>query len=911
MIYRLWPAVFAWALFLGISCTPPAAAPQSNEPPAASTAPAEPLGVVQTFTSPAGVTTARLSNQLTVIIKPVHTSPVVSVRAVVRAGSIYEKPLLGCGLSHLLEHLVAQDAAHDNSSAQAPSDEDNRVNAIGGQSNANTGNDLTNYFINASSERTRECIALIADWMARPSFTAQDFKREHGVVQRELELGSDAPRRMLGNAHEQNVFGPHPAGVPVIGFAKPLSQLTWKDIRSYHARMYVPQNMVFVVVGDVEVAPTLNDICQQFAGFQAGRSPDLTLPEVAPLAGVKRSTLENPEVAEAIESISFITIPMVHEDLYALDTLSYILTQGPSSRLEESVLRRQKLLTEVSSASWTPSWGKGHFQITFSAEAEKADAAEKAILDELKLIADKGVSDAEVARAKRQKIADHVNSQQTVDDISAMLGADYLATGDAEFTALYTRRIGAVTPQQVQQAAKKYFDFNAMAITRMQPEAKSSAAGGVATPAGGEPAARMVTLENGLRVILRPTRSVGLVAMTMVTEGGVLLETEKTNGMGTLMTKLSTNGAGKLSATEISAFFDQAGGAISGSCATNSFLWQATVLEDSFPRALEIFADVVQRPTYAEGELAIARPGLLKAIERLDEELIGEAFLLARKGYFKDSPYRLQAAGKADVIGSATVEQIARYHKHNVLAGSSVLAIYGNFDEPNTAARLQSLFGALPAGKAKLNLPASSPPAKDALEVVKTQKQGAAIVMYAPAMKITDVADRLPMNVLDTIISGWDLPSGWLHNELRGKELVYVVHALVWTGAAPGGFVAYAGCQPQNAPQVLAIMRKDLDRAAAYTPTQAEIDRAVNTIITTEQLDNQSMLTLSQTVAVSEMFGMGYDYVQKLPAAYKKVTPADVQRVARKYLGRGYYVLVTTPKDELLAGKKDAATGKQ
>ena len=76
--------------------------------------------------------------------------------------------------------------------------------------------------------------------------------------------------RVSGRRH-----GSHPAAVPVIGYLKPLSQLTRADVLAYHARTYVPQNMVFVIVGDVDVEASLARCRKAFAGFARGRSPDV------------------------------------------------------------------------------------------------------------------------------------------------------------------------------------------------------------------------------------------------------------------------------------------------------------------------------------------------------------------------------------------------------------------------------------------------------------------------------------------------------------------------------------------------------------------------------------------------------------------------------------------------------------
>ncbi|HUT58610.1 MAG TPA: pitrilysin family protein [Phycisphaerae bacterium] len=884
---------------LGLSCAPqqtPVAGPAGVDEAGA-------LTVAERLEAPRGVTAVKLSNGITVLIKPTRTAPVVTVRAYVRAGGLYEGPWLGCGISHLVEHLVAKDALTEDvggvraKPAGAPV---GRLAQIGGQSNAYTSLAHTCYHISASASKAGDCIDYIAQMMVNRAISPEDFEREHGVVQRELELGKDNPRRVMGAAHARSVFGTHPAAVPVIGYAAPLAALTRRDVVEYHRRMYGPQNMVFVVAGDVDAQAALRRCCTALAGLGAGRLPDLTLPEVKPLAGVSRTVVSHPETKETSEYISFLTIPLVHEDLYALDVLSYVLTEGQSSRLVERIERQGKLVTSVDSSSWTPAWGRGEFTISFRTSPAKADAAEKAILDELRSVIADGVTDEELARAKRQKVADFVYSQQSVESQAAQLASDYITTGDLEFSAHYTERIQSVTAEQVRRMARKYFTLDAMAITRMQPRV-SAARTTTAPQAQQEEHTRLLRLPNGLRVVLHPTDSVKLVSMCMAATGGVLLETDKANGLGTMMTTLSTKGAGDRTAEQIAAFFDRAGGGISASCGNNTFLWQATVLDDSLDGALEIFADVVQRPTYPAKELGIYRQMLLKQIERTDEDLLGQAFKLGRAGFFVGSPYRLSPSGKTEVVKSATAAQLAEYHRRHVKAGSSVLAIYGHFDADQIAAKVSKLFAAMPEGAAEMD-PAKLPsgPAGDRLEVVKTGKKGAAVVVYQPGMTLDNLQDRMPLDVLDTIISGYHLPSGWLHTELRGKQLVYVVHAYNWAGLAPGAFVTFAACQPEKASEVVAIIRKHLNRAAAYTPTQQEVDLAVNTILTAKLLGSQSMQDLATTAALDELYGFGYDFLKRTEALYRKVTPADVRRVGEKYFGKGYFILVTTPRPELL-----------
>ncbi len=875
----------------------PFALPLAADEPASSPAAAKPREIAERTLAASGTVVVRLDNGLPVIVKAVRNAPVVCVRAYVRAGSLYEGEFLGAGVSHLLEHLVAKgEVEHDGAKTApraAPGSRD-RVQEIGGQSNASTSMDRTQYYIEAAAGKTDDCIDLIADWMARPLITKEDFQREHGVVQRELELGKDNPGRIMWDTHGRDVFGTHPAAAPVIGFARPLRDLGYQDVRTYHARMYTPANMALVVVGDVDVEKVLDRVCKAFAGFERGRVASLSLPEVDPLSGVRRSVRVLPNIKEAMQEMSFQTVSLLNEDLYALDALSTVLSGGESSRLVKKLRRDLKLVTTIEASSWTPEWGKGLFTVSFRGDPNKADVAEKAVLDELRALAEKGVASEELARAKRQMVAQYVYSQQSVDSIASTLGTDYLSTGDVDFSRCYTRKVQAVAPEQVQAVARKYFTFDRMAVTRLVP--RSAAAPVAATAAGVAKAqAELLTLPNGLRVVLKPTDAVQLVSMTLAARGGVLLEDANTSGLGSLTAALTTKGAGKRSAEDIATFFANAGGNIGSACGNNTTYWNATVLDDSFATALEILADVVVRPTMDKKELEILRPLHLAGIDRIDEQWMGQLQSFFRGKFYVHSPYRLDLLGRKSVVSAATSDQLAAWQRKNIRAGDSVLAICGNFDATAAKKAVERLFADMPAGKTDLRIPAPRQvaPAGEKYEL-KTDKQVGAVMIGAPGMKLDD-EDRFAVNVLDTIISGWQLPSGWLHTELRGKQLVYVVHAQNWAGLAPGAFLAYAAGQPEKMPEVIDILHRNLRKAAGYKPTREEVDIAVNTILTAELLDNQSMSELAMAAALDELYGFGYDFRGKLEAKYRKVTPEAVAAAGKKYLSGGYVTCVSLP----------------
>lgn len=881
-----------------------ATAPAVSSQPAGT--PAEAPTVERQTINDMGVMVATLSNGLTVIIQENHTSPVVTVRCHVRAGGMLEGRWLGCGLSHLVEHLVAEGAekapGHIRQTAGASR---NRLEAIGAQSNASTGLEETQYFVDVASSRTAEAIAIVADWMARPQIDVEAFQREHGVVQRELEMGRDDAERQFAYAHMANFYGTHPAGVPVIGYLDALKSVTYEDVMAYHAQMYVPQNMVFIVVGDVDTPAVMEKIRQAMAGFEAKRHPASVLPEVPHLAGVRRVVTSAPGVKDVAEQISFRSIPLIHPDLYALDVLSYVLTNGESSRLNQILKRQKKLVTSIDSSSWTPDWGAGQFNVEFRAEADKADDAERELLSELAHVCDEGISKEELAKAKQQKIADFVYSRQSVQSQGRLLASDFLSADDVTFSRQYTDRIQSVTAEEVQAAAKKYLTLGAMAITRLVPAASPQAP---KVSPGTMGAGQMVRfqLDNGLTVILNSTPSVDLVAMNLASLGGVLAEDKATNGLGTIMTELSLKGAGERTAEQIADFFDRSGGAISTQCGNNSFMWEATVLKAQALEAAEILGDVVVQPTFPAEELSTLRPALLAAIGRVDEQWNSQLQRFFKEKFYTNSPYRFLTIGSADVVAKADREAVAAYHRQWIKAGTSVLSVFGNFDVPAMRRVIEERFAGMPEGKASPPVPAPRKVAAGGeLYVLATPNQQAAIMIGWPGMRITDAADRDAINILDTITSGYELPGGWLHEELRGRQLVYVVHAYNWPGWAPGAFLVYAATQPDKAAEVVSTIRKLMARAVVEKYARSDIDQAINTILTAELLGNQTMRELAMQSTLDELYGFGYDYRRTLEKRLRAVTPDELHRVAQKYLSGPAVETVTTPAPQVVdaAGK--------
>ncbi len=879
------------------AATPPATRPAGEKLMAEDAAP-EPLTVRALLVDQPDERVVLLSNGMRVILKQYKVAPIVAVRMYVRTGSIYENPYLGTGLSHLFEHLLHGGTTSTRTEAESRE----LLLKIGGDSNAYTTYDHTCYYINTAGKRLGTAVDLLSDWITRATFPDSEFNREMGVVQRELERSVDEPNRQLHYLMMKMVFADHPAQFPVIGYKQNIQTLTKQDVVNYWRNRYIPDNVVVSICGDIDLDSAQQVILDAFADFTRRPLDMKPLPEAQTIVS-QRSAVKRMNVSAAMLNMGWPSIRLTHPDLYALDVASYILTSGPSSRLTQELVYRQRLAAGVSGASWTPEWGRGVFYVQVRCPPENLVDVRKAILDEVRRLADEPVSEEELAKAKRQKAADYVQSLQTVDSMASMLAMDLISTGDPHFSADYVERIQQVTPEQIQRVARQYLKPASLASALIAPHDADLGAWQEATEAKkiGQPGEiRMVRLDNGLRVLLQNNPATPTVSIQLFTLGGLLAESEANNGISNLMAEASLRGTEGRTGEEIAAFFDSLGATINASAGSNTFFWQAEVLAEDLDKALPVLADVALHPAFKPESLEQVREPILDAIRAREENWRAELFDYVRSKYFGDYPYGLDPMGQVESVASLTPQDLRAFHDRYLVGGSSVLAIFGDIDEAKVEQQVRDLFGDMPDGQTPPLAPPAPGIANPGEVFVKAKgpdRQVGGVAIAWPSVAFTQVEDRMALTVLDTIISGYGLPSGWLHEALRGgtNKYVYEVHAINWNGLTGGFFPAYAGTQPEQVSKVISIVLEKAQKAVQGEFTDEELDRAKGVILTSQLLDRQTNAQRAMQASLDELYGLGYGFSDNLPELMEAIGMDDVKGVAKRYLGRQPVIVAITP----------------
>jgi len=838
---------------------------------------------------PGAVTLAKLSNGLTVIVQENHVAPVATVRCYVKnTGGAYEGRHLGAGLSHVLEHVVSG----GSTTRRTEKEIEKIIDTFGGATNAYTSSHMTVYFIDCPARETMTAIDLVADSMQHIKFEPSEFARELKVVRRELADGEVDRTRVRWKLLNQTVYAKHPVRHPVIGYLDVLNATTNDTIIDFYRRRYVPNNQVFVVVGDVKTPEVLDQVARQWAGTSRGRETFVPMPEepeqVSPRMAVREMDGTTYDMVFA-----WPTVRLSSPDLYALDVAAYILTEGESSRMVRSLKYDMQVVLSVSSASYTPHFVKGFFAIFASAKPEHWQKASQEILREVYRLRDEPISRAELAKAKKQKAAELVFDRQTVQQAADSLGRSYLSTSNPLFDQQYVKNIQKVTAEEIRDVARRYFVPERLNRVIIAPP------GGTTQKeqereAGSESDVSLERLPNGLRVLVKRHSHLPLVNIQAYVLGANLVDTEATAGRSALLGAMLDKGTATHSAQQIAEFFDAIGGKLSMGAGRNTIFGSATTLNEDFPEAAALFAQCFTRPAFSADEFQKVKQLALAAIARRADNPHQEIFELFYDSLPAGSPYHILQGGKTESVGRLSAEDLKAYHKEYFVPNNMVVTVFGDI-EPEAALNLvKRHFGSLAPN------PSLKPIAFDRNNAIpktivchkQTGKPTGMVVIGYTDPSILNKEDYAAMTVLDAIMSGYSFPGGWLHNELRGQGLVYFVHAFQITGPAPGYFAILSQTQPDTINEVVDRIRKNIARAKAGKISSEEFQRAVKMVVALHAQDNTTIADQARQAALDELYGLGYDYDKSFDARIEAVTRDAVIAAAQKYLNN--HVLVTS-----------------
>lgn len=412
----------------------------------------------------------KLDNGLKLIVQEDHRSPVVVSQVWYRAGSLDE--VNGkTGVAHVLEHMMFK------GTKQVKAGQFSRlIAAAGGKENAFTSTDYTCYFQQLEKSHLPLSFKLEADRMANLQLTDEEFAKEIKVVMEERRWRTDdKPQSKVNEAFQGAVYRAHPYSRPVIGFMNDLENMTADDAREWYNNWYAPNNATVVVVGDVK-AEEVYKLAKQHFGKLKPKALPVRKPQVEPeQLGERRVVVKAPAKLPYLlmgYHVPALTNPDSDWEPYALEVLAGVLSGNPAARLNQRLVRESKLAIDASAGYDLMSRGR---QSVFALDATPSEGKtvaelEAALLQQIEMIKESGVTTEELDRVKAGVIAADVYKRDSMFYQGMQIGTIETIGFSWKILEDYPNKLRAVTPEQVQAVAKKYLLKDKLTVATLDPQ---------------------------------------------------------------------------------------------------------------------------------------------------------------------------------------------------------------------------------------------------------------------------------------------------------------------------------------------------------------------------------------------------------------------------------------------------------
>ena len=882
-----------------------------------------------------GVTETHLANGLTILSKEAHAAPVVYFSVWYKVGSRNE--ISGqTGLSHILEHMMFK-----GTNDLPPGAIDHLFLTNGGEINASTGEDRTEYHELIAADRLELAARIEADRMENSKFDPTELAHEMTVVRSELEGDANSPGFDLeANTFTPAAFTSHPYHWPVIGWRTDVEAVSGRRdvIYDYYRKHYMPNNAIVVMVGDFDTKKAVAIVQKQFGIYPAGILDTHNITPEPPQRGERRVTLKRPGTTGEV-LVGYHVPETGQPDHYVLDVISQILSGGRSARLYQALVEKGI----AQSASGNDSDNKDPYLMVFDGTPSAGvtnNAVETALEAEIAKLQTTPVTAGELARAITQTEAAFIYQNDSVSGQANDLGA-YAVIGLPHYRATYLNKIRAVTAADIQRAAKTYFTADNRTVAYFDPQPVPAGAipppppvtdnfGSAkpvtdprqkallanldkefnsVSPATTKPASApkptRIVLPNGMTLIVQENHANKTVALSGFVRAGSAFDPDGKYGDAQMTAAMLGRGTTTKTALQLALSLESVGASVGIGAGEESASLGGASLSQDFGLTLNTLADELQRSSFPTDQIERLRAQILSGIEdsRQDTGGTGGAgtqaeIAFAQAIYPKGHPYWDPTLDQsAAAIKSLTRADLTAFYNTYYRPDTTALVVVGDVNTPDVIKQVTAAFGGWPKPASPapaLRIPDVPVPAKAPAPIViplADAPQTSILFGYSGGLTQTS-PDYFAAQILNYTLGG-DTFGSRLGKSIRDENgLAYSVSSGFEARHGAGPFQVFVGANPKNATRAITLLRQILTQEQQYGVTPDEVRLAKLYITGSYPLRLETNAGVAGVLTLAEDYGLGLDFPQRRNALYNAVTVEQVNAAAKKYLHPGTGVLV-------------------
>jgi zinc protease len=819
------------------------------------------------------------------------------------------------GLAHLVEHMIFK-----GTNVLSESDIDTIARKYGATFNAFTAWDTTSYYFEIDKNNWKHFLPILSDCMQNARFDPQHLASEVKAVVQELKMGKDNFFRLILYKACELGFPPnHPYHTPVIGYKEDLLNLTADRVKAFYKKHYRPDRATLFIVGDVDPDQAIAEAEKTFASLQAEKSSNTTVfPELHPEL-LSHHTKLFEDIQGGHLGLYWVVPGTKAEVEHIATCVEAILAAGESARLPHLLVDEKQVASSVT-ARVIKFMEAGLFLIVVQPVEGKTEECVALIRAELEKIMRDGVSQTEIERIAKVKTKGFFHKLQDNSNFVMDWITSYQATGDEMNVFARPGKFYAITQQQVQDFTRAFLDPFAMHRIDILPLPESKKAlradlkkqsdmldqkilgHHVRTEPIEPPRAaltypapnsvdftfpkpeRIVTLDNGLQVLLCPRKNSPLISLSMTFKDSDYLESAKDGVLVDLMMGMLIEGSEKRDKQGNVACFEQYG-------ASYSFAAQGAFfssLSQDFEHIAHDFLNILTQPTFPKKSFEKVRAIFIDQYQRAKDSPKAVALQLLTNQIYRNHPYAWTFDEAVSIFEKATTQTLTHLHKQYINGKNMVLSVVGDFDNDTMERFIKQNFNALPQGDAIVvpTVPPTTEKIKDAIDFPMLRDQmifllgrPSALTMFHP--------DLIPLKLLNIICFG-----------SMGSRIYKVREETGLFYGATGTFAAHATKQhgydymymlisPENAPVAHTKIKEMLQDVGQNGITAPELE-AARILYLKNLIDAVSDYTaIGRTINALYSRELGFDYYDKVLERIQTITVDELNTIAKKYCTDG------------------------
>ena len=655
-----------------------------------------------------------LNNGMTILVRPTHAIPKVSLQIWYNVGSKDEKTGEK-GIAHLIEHMIFK-----GTKKLSESDINDLVHKLSGVCNAFTSYDYTGYRFDMPTQNWKEMLPVIADCMVNCTFKEDHLNSEMKAVIQELKMGRDNYVGTLAKDMLALIFPDHPYHYPVIGYKQDLWNVHSIDLLNFYKKHYVPNNATLVIVGDVNPEEVFDYSEQYFADLKPAteyrKEPLYWNSDI-----ISKSVNLFRDVAQPACLIAW-PLPGAHsktEDVF--DITNLILGEGKASRLYRKIVDQLHLATSLETFYWSL-FDHGLLFVYFEpTKQENSDHIIAIINQEIEDIVKNGVSEKELQRALNIAQMKLYTLLEDTQQQAYEIGQSFLATGSEEYIFNLFKQPIEYYQQSVQTLCKTYLrptllnrgnllplpqselaewnrlqqfsdlqDTQILALrertTPVEPANYANTIQPHAPISFHYPKAQKFILSNGLEVLFHQNDALPKITINLSLKAKHYYDPDDKQGLCSFTMALLSEGTNKYSASQFADEIESKGISFHAYAGGISL----SLLQENFEKGLELLNEVVTNALFNEHEIEKVRTQILAGIKNYWDEPTHFCGQLIKEKIYAGHPYSKNSMGTLESITKITRDDIISFYKKYINPYGAVLVLTGDFSKYNIQESLEN-----------------------------------------------------------------------------------------------------------------------------------------------------------------------------------------------------------------------------